>query len=127
MKYQGFAWAGLFVEDMEASIVFYRDVLGLHLSNKGDGWAHFDAGSGSMLELFTGGTARPAPKEPDRQPLILGLRVEDFEAAYAVLTQKGVRFTGEIGQYDETRWAHFSDPEGNCLEIKGDPRVFSSD
>jgi predicted enzyme related to lactoylglutathione lyase len=126
MKYQGFAWAGLYVENMEASIAFYRDVLGLRLTNNGGSWAHFDAGNGAMLELFTGGTARPAPKEPDKQPLILGLRVEDFDAAYAELTQKGVRFIGEIGQYNETRWAHFSDPEGNRLEIKGIPAASST-
>jgi predicted enzyme related to lactoylglutathione lyase len=119
MKYQGFAWAGVFVEDMQASIVFYRDVLGLRLTNKGDGWTHFDAGNGDMLELFDGGKAQPTVKEPDRQPIVLGLRVEDFDTAYTELTQKGVRFIGEVGQYDESRWAHFSDPEGNCLEIKG--------
>jgi predicted enzyme related to lactoylglutathione lyase len=118
MKYEGFAWAGIFVEDMEASIVFYREVIGLQLTNSGDGWAHFDAGNGAMLELFSGGKAHTAPKRPDQQPIVLGLRVEDLDVVHAELSQKGVVFLGEIGQYGGSRWAHFSDPEGNRLEIK---------
>jgi predicted enzyme related to lactoylglutathione lyase len=118
MNSQGFAWAGIFVEDMESSIVFYRDVLGLRLLNRGDGWVHFDAGNGAMVELFDGGNAQPAPKGPDRQSIVLGLRVDDLQAAYTELSQKGVVFLGEIGQFHETRWAHFTDPEGNRLEIK---------
>jgi catechol 2,3-dioxygenase-like lactoylglutathione lyase family enzyme len=55
MKYKGFIWAGLLVEDLPASIVFYRDVLGLPLLREGEGWAHFDAGEGAVLELFSGG------------------------------------------------------------------------
>jgi predicted enzyme related to lactoylglutathione lyase len=33
------------------------------------------------------------------------------------LQANGIVFT-ETGQYEGTRWAHFSDPEGNQLEIK---------
>ena len=121
MNSQGFVWAGIFVQDMESSVVFYRDVLGLRLLNRGDGWARFNAGNGAMLELMDGGNAQPAPKDAGRQPIILGLRVGDLDAVYAELRQKGVVFIGEIGQYKETRWAHFSDPEGNRLEIKEIP------
>jgi len=118
MKYRGLAWAGLYVEDFEASIVFYKDVLGLTFIAKGDDWAHFDAGNGMLLELFTGGKASEQPKRPDQQSLVLGLRVDDLDAAIAELQQKGVQFIGDIGEYGSERWAHFSDREGNGLEIK---------
>ncbi len=55
VKYLGFVWAGLLVQDLEASISFYRDVLGLPLLGKGDDWAHFDAANGTRLELMSGG------------------------------------------------------------------------
>jgi predicted enzyme related to lactoylglutathione lyase len=121
MKYQGFAWAGLFVEDLEAGIAFYRDVIGLPLLGKGDDWAHLDSGNGSLLELFSGGKASGTPKKPDQQSIILGLRVDDLDHAVAELKGRGVRFIGEVGEYAGTRWAHFSDPEGNRLEIKEIP------
>jgi lactoylglutathione lyase len=121
MKHLGLVWAGLFVEDMETSISFYRDVLGLPLLGKGDGWAHLDAGNGALVELIAGGVASREPKRPDRQPIVLGLRVVDLDSAIAELKQKGVTLLSDVGEYEATRWAHFSDPEGNRLEIKQVP------
>jgi len=117
MQYQGFIWIGLTVEDLPASVVFYRDVLGLPLLSQGEDWAHFDAGGGGLFELSSGGKAEAQPKTEAQQPLVVGLRVKDMDGAMVELQAKGIRFT-EIGQYETTRWAHFSDPEGNQLEIK---------
>ena len=117
MQYQGFIWVGLTVENLETSVAFYRDVIGLRLLGKGIDWAHFDAGGGALFELMSGGKAAPQPKTPAQQPLVVGLRVKDMEGAMAELQAKGIVFT-ETGQYEDTRWAHFSDPEGNQLEIK---------
>ncbi len=121
MKYHGPIWLGLFVEDLQASIRFYKDVMGLHLLGEGDDWAHFDSGNGSLLELFSGGKASLEPKMPNQQSITVGFRVEDLDSSIAELKRKGVRFMGDIGEYEGTRWAHFSDPEGNQLEIKEIP------
>ena len=118
MKHMGFAWAGVSVQDLETAVPFYRDVLGLPLLGRGDGWAHLDAGNGALLELFTGGQASPEPKRADQQPIVLGLRVEDLDGAVAEMKLRGATFIGEIGKYRGQRWAQFSDPEGNRLEIK---------
>jgi hypothetical protein len=74
----------------------------------------------ALFELASGGKAASQPKTPAQQPLVVGLRVKDMATAMAELQAKGIVFT-ETGQVDETRWAHFSDPEGNQLEIKGGP------
>jgi lactoylglutathione lyase len=122
MKYQGLIWAGIYVKDLEASISFYQNVLGLTLLDKGEDWAHFDSGAGTLLELFTGGKSTQEPKRPDQQSIILGLRVEDLDLAVAELQQKGVSFIPEgSGEFAGTRWAHFSDIEGNQLEVKEIP------
>ena len=121
MKYLGFIWSGLLVEDLEASVIFYRDVMGLKLLGKGEDWAHFDAGRGALFELMSGGKAAPQPKSAVQQPVILGLRVDNLDQTVAELKRKGVRFVDEIGQFENTHWAHFSDPEGNQLEIKEVP------
>ncbi len=121
MKYQGLIWSGLTVEDLQTSIRFYKDVLGMPLLGGGEDWALFDSGNGSLLELFSGGKASVQPKTPNQQSIILGLRVENLNRCMAELERKGVRFIGDIGEYRGTRWAHFSDPEGNQLEIKEVP------
>jgi predicted enzyme related to lactoylglutathione lyase len=122
MEYLGLVWAGIHVEDLAASISFYQDVLGLRLLGQGGEWAHFDAGAGTLLELFTGGKSTVEPKRPDQQSIVLGLRVADLDRAVAELKQKGVPFIPEAGgEFEGTRWAHFFDSEGNRLEVKEIP------
>ena len=122
MKYQGLVWAGIHVEDLEACISFYQNVLGLPLLDKGEDWAHFDSGAGTLLELFMGGKSTRGPKRPNQQSIVLGLRVEDLDRAVAELKQKGVQFIPEgSGEFAGTRWSRFSDIEGNQLEVKEIP------
>jgi predicted enzyme related to lactoylglutathione lyase len=123
MKVKGYVWAGLFVEDLDSAVAFYEDVLGLNLLRTGDGWAHFDVGEDSLFEIYTGGKAASQPKETEEQPLVIGFLVENLGVAVEELTQKGVNFVGEIGEHKKTRWAEFSDPEGNRLEIKEIPGI----
>jgi len=119
IKYQGLVWAGIYVEDLAACMSFYQDVLGLPLLGQGEDWAHFDSGAGTLLELFTGGRLMQEPKQPHQQSIVLGLRVEDLDRAVAELQQKGIKFIPEeSGEFAGTRWAHFSDIEGNRLEVK---------
>jgi lactoylglutathione lyase len=122
MKYLGLVWAGVNVEDLESSISFYQNVLGLPLLGRGPDWAHFDSGAGTLLELFTGGRSSSEPKKPHEQSIVLGLRVDDIDQAVAELAAKGVHFLPEeSGEFEGTRWAHFTDPEGNQLEVKEIP------
>jgi predicted enzyme related to lactoylglutathione lyase len=121
MQYHGYIWTGLFVEDLDACVAFYKDVLGLPLIRKRSDTAHFDAGNGALFELMSGGKASHRPKDPEQQPIVVGLRVDDLEKALSELKQKGVLFIGEPGEYKGTRWVQFSDPEGNRLEIKQVP------
>jgi predicted enzyme related to lactoylglutathione lyase len=118
MNPRGFIWAGLFVQDMDAAITFYSEILGLPLLRRGDEWAHFDAGNGALFELFIGGVTSIRPKMPDQQSLMVSFQVDDLDQTIEDLKQKGVHFIGQIGQYQSTRWAHFYDLEGNRLEIK---------
>lgn len=119
MKYMGLVWAGVHVQDLDSSISFYQSTLGLSLLGRGTDWAHFDSGAGTLLELFTGGISSGGPKKPHQQSIVLGLRVDHLDQAVAELKEKGVRFNPEeSGQFEGTRWAHFTDPEGNQLEVK---------
>lgn len=119
MNYQGLIWAGVYVEDLDAAVEFYRHMLGLPFLGKGEDWAHFDAGAGAMLELFTGGNAQASAKTPAQQSIVLGLRVDDLDRAVETLEGRGVQFIpGGRGESGRERWAHFYDLEGNRLEVK---------
>ena len=108
-------------DDLDVSVAFYRDVLGLPFLVRFDppGLAFFDLG-GSRLLLEQG-----AP------PALLYLHVDDVDAAHAELTAKGVEFehpphtifTDEQGRFgpagEEERMAFLRDPAGNLIAIAG--------
>lgn len=114
-------WVGLYVEDLEKSVAFYRDVLGWNLVRRGEGLAKFNLPGGVSFELLSGGKAAPEAKGPERQSLVIGFQVADLEEAMQELAAKGVRFIGEVGEYKGNRWVEFLDLEGNRLEIKEIP------
>jgi methylmalonyl-CoA/ethylmalonyl-CoA epimerase len=105
--------------DLDASIAFYRDTLGLRLIARYDppGIAFFDLGE---TRLFL---------EQDAPSAILYLRVADIHRAHAALVARGVRFeeepraifrdeTGTFGNAGEDEWmAFFRDPSENLLAI----------
>jgi predicted enzyme related to lactoylglutathione lyase len=72
--------------------------------------------------LWPTGTASSSAKTPLQQSLRIALRVDDLDDAVSKLKGRGVQFTGEIGEYEGTRWINFIDPEGNRLELKEVPR-----
>jgi len=108
-------------DDLEASVAFYRDVLGLRLIARFDppGLAFFDLG-GSRLLL-----EQAAPSA------LLYLHVADVDAAFEALVAAGVPFehephtifTDEQGQFgpagQEERMAFLRDPAGNLIAIAG--------
>ncbi|HZX03165.1 VOC family protein [Kribbella sp.] len=102
------------VTDIERAVEFYRDVLGLpHLYTFGD-LAFFDCG-GTRLFLSAG--------EDTAGASTLYFRVDDINAAYDELRDRGVRFENAphlIHKHDDgvEEWmAFFPDPDGQLLAI----------
>jgi catechol 2,3-dioxygenase-like lactoylglutathione lyase family enzyme len=109
------------VSDMDRSVGFYRDTLGLPLRFASPDWTEF-ATEGVTLALHGGGSpAQGAP--PSGDPVIAtihtGWQVEDVDAVCAVLKERGVRFVREPTQRAEEgiRLAVFLDPDGCPLSV----------
>jgi predicted enzyme related to lactoylglutathione lyase len=118
INYKRIIWLGIFVEDLENSIKFYEEILELNLLGLNESYAHFDAGGGSLLELFSGGKKAPSVKSPKKQSCMAALRVDNLELTKSILKEKGVVFTENEGTFKNMHWATLVDPEGNCIEIK---------
>lgn len=94
------------VSDLQRAVGFYRDVLGLRFVS-GDDVARFDL-DGVLLELVPaaamgmGGNAR------------LCFRVDDVDAALAILRSRGVATTAAQRKSNGIL-AAFTDPDGNEL------------
>jgi catechol 2,3-dioxygenase-like lactoylglutathione lyase family enzyme len=141
---KGLHHVGITVADLETAIDFYHGLLGLEFVNEPSpvfddpalGPAVGVPGAAlRQVSLALGDTILElleyiAPPSPVGAPLpqnALGAQhvaflVDDAAATKAELEAKGVRFFSDVNVVDEGvlagwRWAYFSDPEGNALEL----------
>ena len=125
------AYVILFAEDLERSVGFYRDVIGLPFKLLGDGYAEF-ATEGSRFALF----------ERSKLPELVGVEhepgggphgevvflVEDVDAEAERLRGVGARvLKGPIDRPWGHRTLHVADPDGHVVELAQEiPRARSS-
>jgi catechol 2,3-dioxygenase-like lactoylglutathione lyase family enzyme len=116
----------LFVDDLDAGRVFYRDVLDLALVHQDDDSAVFDLG-GTLLNLLAVSAAPElvAPAQAGSvgatAHMVLSLFVEDVDAVCADLRQRGVTLlNGPLDRPWGKRTAAFTDPSGVVWEIAQD-------
>jgi predicted enzyme related to lactoylglutathione lyase len=103
----------LTVKDLQKAVDFYEKVLGLSKKYQFKDYAGFDCG-GIELGMKTWGEQEPSRKgEPT-----IGFFVDDVDAAYRTLCDKGVKF---IQEPKEMPWgcrvATFVDPDGHELDL----------
>ncbi len=135
---------GITVRDLDQSVRFYHDLLGLEIATEPSPWFDgSDLGRGvgvpgaalrqvclrlgdTMLELLE---YRTPPSQTER-PLLshcvgashVAFQVGDIRAAKAELEAEGVHFYSDVNVVDEGvlagwRWVYFSDPDGYPLEL----------
>jgi lactoylglutathione lyase len=83
------------VSDMERSVEFYRDKLGIQLKFQSPEWTEFQTGA-TTLALHGGGVRRePAPgSDPSKKAgtCSIGFNVADLDQTFSELQGKGVTF-----------------------------------
>lgn len=111
----------VFVRQWAEACDFYGAILGLteRFRNDDIGWAEYDLGGPCF------GVERVQSGDSEGEALIgrflgVSLRVEDIDATYHALRDKGVHFTAPP---EKQAWggslAQFQDPDGNQLTLLG--------
>jgi predicted enzyme related to lactoylglutathione lyase len=101
------------VSDMNRSVPFYRDVLGLQLIRQdGSSWAQFDAG-GRRFALH--GAAEGQQVTPGGATAVF--TVGDLDAAKTVLAARGVAVEHDGDVEGFARFCSIKDPDGNVVEL----------
>ena len=107
------------VADMERSLGFYRDAVGLAVLSKSPAFSFLDAGS---IQLALNVPAEPV--EADGSLTEIVLEVDDVHAAYDTMAERGVEFRvppREVLREGDRALhaADFRDPDGHVLSITG--------
>ena len=100
--------------DMDRSVRFYEDVVGLPLVRRDDGnWAVFDAGP---LQLALHGAIEGRPVQTGGATAVF--KVQDLDEARVSLEGRGAEFEEHVGEVQGfARFASFRDPDGNVVQI----------
>lgn len=97
------------VEDMDAAVRFYTEVLGFGLKLRdGDRWATFDVG-GATLAVEAGAPGGPGGAT-------VSLRVQDIYTVVQDLRPSGAT-VGDVDEGPHERRAQLTDPAGNQLVL----------
>jgi catechol 2,3-dioxygenase-like lactoylglutathione lyase family enzyme len=106
------------VSNMDASVRFYTEVLGMKLTNRfGDHWATVDAGRGLIIGLHPASPKYPAPGT--KGGMLIGLEIDEpIQQVVDRLRGKGVHFLGPVVNDGFVgSFADFEDPDGNWIYL----------
>ena len=107
------------VRDVEASVAFYADKLGLTACGRFEAFAFFDMG-GTMIVL-SGDLSRARPSAGP-EPIEIVHAVDGVRGVYDRLRERGVTFLNEPHSIDGTNdGANFEDPDGHLFSLYGKP------
>jgi lactoylglutathione lyase len=101
------------VKDMDRSVAFYRDVLGLKLVMQHPKWTQFDCGN-IQVGLHPEGEEVKVRTESG---CTFGFYVDDINKTVADLKSKGARFHVDVLQEEFGLWALLADPDGYGIQI----------
>ncbi|MBR5429437.1 MAG: VOC family protein [Firmicutes bacterium] len=112
-----FAFVTLQVRDMEASLRFYRDLLGMEIARR------FSPGPGTDVVFLSQGGLQlelicRQGVEPDAGgSFSLGFAVSDLDGELALLTAAGLTCGPVLRPAPRTRLSFCNDPDGNAVEL----------
>ena len=111
----------LFVRDLERSVAFYRDVIGVPFKLEGDGYVEF-ATQGARFGLYDrnrlGELTGQGPEAPDRAGGEVVFLVGDVDAEAERLRAAGATIlTGPVDRPWGHRTLHVLDPDGFVVEL----------
>ena len=102
------------VTDLERSVAWYRDTLGLPQTGEG-GFPEFKLGDNVFLYLIDPTNVGGQFTAPHTAQI--ALRVPDVAETRKELEAKGIEFQGEIFDTGVCHMAFFRDPDGNALML----------
>jgi len=112
-------YAIVFVRDMQRSLSFYRDTLGLPLRFESPEWTEF-ATEGATLALHASRASSSQPDDPSEPPpgrCRPGLNVPDLDAFHQRMVRSQVPCVQQPKDVFGARLAQYLDPDGLAITV----------
>jgi lactoylglutathione lyase len=103
----------LIVSEMEKSLVFYKDILGLPIKSQSEAWTEFFV-NGTVLALHP---AENKTKLKTGISILIGFMVSDLETNVKKLKENKVKFFKEAKEEPFGKHAIIEDPDGHLISI----------
>jgi catechol 2,3-dioxygenase-like lactoylglutathione lyase family enzyme len=121
MKVKGISWIGVLTDDYDKSRNFWGNVLGLDQewmnSEKGNSFFRFP--NGQEVEVYSAANRLRKEKYKYFKGPVLGIEVENIEAARREMIAHGFEFITEIESTEDGKvcWAYFIGPDGYLYSL----------
>lgn len=102
----------LYVQNIEASVQFYRDGVGFELLSESEHWSELKAGE-IVVALHAGGEGRLGEDAPEAV-----LYAEDLATERLAMQGRGVAVDQIVEPHPGVRFCRFSDPDGHRWVLK---------
>ena len=105
------------VKDLDNSIKFYHDVLGMPIKNERRNWVDLGQQSGGVLSLHPASITTSSSDLSKENGILIGLTVGDLKSALDELNDAGVEMFREIKERQVGKNAIILDPDGYMISL----------
>ena len=106
----------LAVKNMEESIKFYHEILGMPIKNKRDNWVDLGQ-TGAVLRLHPAEQSEPHIGTSVQNGVLVGLVVGDVQSAIDELKQKNVTIFRDVQEKEAGKNAIIVDPDDYMISL----------
>jgi predicted enzyme related to lactoylglutathione lyase len=112
MRVLGLVWIGTATDKFDESVAFFRDTMGLPISEDHGYNVVFRLENGDRVEVF-----QPDSRPHFRTGPVGEFLVDDVDDARGEMEEAGIEFLGPVGSFGPDKWSHFRGPDGNVYGL----------
>ena len=105
------------VRDLDTSIKFYHDVLGMPIKNERRNWVDLGQQSGGMLSLHPASITTSHTSSTKENGILIGLTVGDLDSAIEELSAARVEIFRDVQERQAGKNAVILDPDGYLISL----------
>ena len=105
------------VTDLDVSVKFYHEVLGMPIKNERRNWVDLGQQSGGVLSLHPASITTTSPEHSKENGILIGLTIGDLKSALDELNNAGVKMFREIKERQVGKNAIILDPDGYMISL----------